>query len=171
MKAALMSRYAAAAFASALVVAGLFGLIHIPAPPKATGATFQQSGLPLTVMFDPTNLDANAQQLYQAMQNAISGYAITPPDRTTYFSAVNDDNGYTVNGWRGIITNVQPNANGNLVSVDVLPDLSCDGAACAVIVDSDYFEQYQVFPDGTFQYVESFDPQGLAGQMPTMVGL
>jgi hypothetical protein len=160
-----------AAFASVLCAAGLFALIHFPAPPRVTGAPLQQPGLPLNMSFDPSNLDANTQQLYQSMQDAINGYAITPANRTTYFSAVYNSNGFVANGWAGTITNVQPNGNGYLVSVDVIPCMSCEWAACAIIVDSDYYEQYQVFPDGTFQYVGSFDPQGLAGQMPTIIGL
>ena len=167
-----------AAFVSALGVALMFVLINSPTPPKAPGslpkvpeALLQEPVLPLSVMFDPSNLDANAQQLYQAMQNTMNGYAIMPADRTTYYSAVNNVNGYVVNGWQGIITNVQPNAQGNLVSIDMIPGLSSDTAACGMIVDTDYSEQYQVFADGTFQFVGAFYAPGSAGQMPTIIGL
>jgi len=160
------------ALASVLCVAGLLAMFNLLPSNRTAKASLQQPGLPLSVMFDASNLDANTQQLYQSMQNSIDGFAITPADRASYYSAVNNVNGYTVNSWQGIITNVQQNANGYLVSVDVLPGLSEDnGSACAITANSDYSEQFQVFADGTFQYVGSLDPQGLAGQMPVIVGL
>ena len=160
-----------AAFLSALGIALLVVSTHSFMPTTAKAARLQQPGLPLSVMFDGSNLDPNTKQLYQTMQNAIDGFAITPADRPTYYSAVNNVNGYVVNGWQGIITNVQANANGNLVSIDVIPALSSDAAACAIIVDSDYSEHYQVFPDGTFQFVGAFFAAGSSGQMPTIIGL
>ncbi len=160
------------AFATALIAVGTLAMSYFPASYRVAKASLQQPGLPLSLMFDSSILDANAQQLYQSMQDVINGYAITPADRTTYYSAVNNANGHVVNGWQGIITNVQQNANGYLVSIDVIPSLSSDtGSACEIVFDSDYSEQYQVFADSTFQYVGSLDPQGLAGQMPVIVGL
>lgn len=148
-----------------------FGMMTFSTPTQASRAKLQQPDFPLGLTFDPTNLDAYTQQLYQTMQNIINSYAISPNDRIIYYSAVDNVNGYMVNGWQGIITNVQQNANGYLASIDVLPDLSSDSAASAIIVDSDYSEQFQVFPDGSFQYTRSFDPLGQAGQMPTIIGL
>lgn len=167
MKAGLIRSIALAA----LAIAGLYAIVHPSTLRRAAAAHLQQPGLPLTVMFDPTDLDANTQQLYQTMQDSISGYAVTPNVRTAYYTTVNNANGYVVNDWCGLITNVQPNANGYLVSVDVVPSLSGNTVACGVIVDSDYSEQYQVFADGTFQYVGSLDPQGTSGQMFTIIGL
>ncbi len=154
----------------ALGTATLFAMIHTHTSHQAAGASLQQPGLPLSVMFDSSNLDQTTRQLYQAMQDALDGYAVTIDARTAYYSAVDNVNGYTVNGWQGIITDVEQNANGYLVSIDVVPGLSADWTACAVIVDSDYSEQYQVNNDGSVVYVGSLDPKGLAGQMPTMMG-
>lgn len=156
-----------------LGIAVLLKVVHAYAPATAAILAVQVPGLPLSVMFDPTNLDQNTQQLYQSMQDSLNGSTFVPNDRTNYYSQVNNVNGFTLNGWQGIITNVQPNPNGNLVTVDVLPGLSSDDVgACAIICDSDYSEQYQVFGDGTFQYIGFLDPQGLGGLMPqTIVGL
>ena len=160
-----------AAFFSALGIAVLVVSTHSSRPNTARAARLQQPGLPLSVMFDGSNLDPDTKQLYQAMQNSIDGFAITPADRPTYYSAVYNVNGYVVNGWQGIITTVQANANGNLVSIDVIPGLSSDAAPSAMIVDSDYSERYQVFPDGTFQFVGAYYAAGSSGQMPTIIGL
>ena len=156
---------------TALGAVCFLALFHGPVQQKTLQATSPLPGLPLKVMFAPENLDANTLPLYQKMQNAIDGNTVTPNDRTTYFSAFNIANGYVVNGWGGMIANVQQNANGHLVSIDVLPSLSSDIAACAIIVDSDYSEQYQVFPDGAIQFVGALDPQGMAGQMHSVIGL
>jgi hypothetical protein len=127
----------------------------------------QAPALPLRVSFNPDNLDANTQQLYQSMSDALDGFADVPNDRSNYYSAVNNVNGFVVLGWGGCITNVQPNGNGNLVTIAVTPPLAADGVgALALIIDSEYAEQYQVFADGTFQYVGFLDPLGFAGQMP-----
>lgn len=118
------------------------------------------------------NLDPNTKQLHQSMATALNGYAVVPNNRLTYWSAVNNANAFVVMGWQGMITDVQANGNGNLVTVMVSPSLASDtyGQAC-VILNSDYSEQYQVNNDGTFVYVGSFDPQGLAGQLPGIASL
>jgi hypothetical protein len=155
-----------------LGIAALLKVVSAFAPATATISAAQALGLPLGVAFDPTNLDQNTQQLYQSMQNSLNGSTFVPNDRTNYYSAVINVNGFVLNDWGGIITNVQPNANGFLVTVDVVPSLSSDTVGPnAIICDSDYSEQYQVFGDGSFQYVGFLDTQGLAGQMPrTIVG-
>jgi hypothetical protein len=80
-------------------------------------------------------------------------------------------NSCTITGWTGVITGIQPNCNGYLVSVLVTPALSSDVyGASTIVVASDYTEQYQVNNDGSFQYLNSLDPQGLAGQLPDLVG-
>ena len=167
----MKSRYGrSTVIVATLAIAGLCTMIYTQSSRRAAASYSQQPGLPLVVTFNPTNRDANTQQLYQTMQNLINGFAMTPADRMTYYSAMNNVNGYVIDSWCGFITNVQQNANGYLVSIDVLPEIS-GAAACAIVTGVDYSEQYQVFADGSFQYVGSLDPQGLAGQMPGVIGL
>jgi len=162
-----------AAFIAVLGIAGLLKVVHAYGMTHTTISLAQNLGLPLGVMFDSTNMDPNTQQLYQNMQDSLNGSTFVPNARTNYFSAVYNVNGFEVSSWQSIITNVQPNADGShLVTIDVLPCMSSDTVgACSIILDSDYSEQYQVFGDGSFQYVGFLDPQGLAGQMPLIVGL
>jgi hypothetical protein len=117
-------------------------------------------------------VDPNAQQLYQSMGNILTGWAGLPNDRLNYYSAVDNNNDCVINGWQGIISNVEANCNGYLVTVAVVPLLASDTyGTTAVVMDSDYSEQFQVFKDSTFEYIQSLDPLGLAGQMPGLAGL
>lgn len=102
----------------------------------------------------------------------INGNAFIPNARLNHYSAVNNANGCVITTWQGIISNVQPNGNGNLVTLAYVPLLdSGTYGQCCFIVDSDYTEQYQVNNDGSFQYTGSFDPEGRAGQMPEIATL
>jgi hypothetical protein len=127
----------------------------------------------LLVTYDEeTVVDPNLRQLHQNMANTLNRFAGVPDARRNYYSAVDNANDCVISGWRGIISDVQPNGHGNLVTLDVNPTLiSGTYGASPVIFNSDYQEQYQVNNDGTFQYVGSLDPQGLAGQLPAIAGL
>jgi hypothetical protein len=115
------------------------------------------------------NLGDCVAQTYQNMANILNGYADVPADRTNYYSAVDNANDCEITGWQAIISNVQPNCNGYLVTLSIIPTLASNTfGQSAVIMDSDYSEQYQVNNDGSFTYEGFLDPNGLAGEMPSI---
>jgi hypothetical protein len=127
----------------------------------------------LSLSVDPQlQLDAPTQQLYQQMSNAINGNAFVPNDRLTYYSSVNDQNSYTINGWAGFVENVQDDGNGGyLVSIRVSPQLdSTDFDLNSIVCDFNYTETYDV-NNGVCNYVGFADPAGLSGQMPCIIQL
>jgi hypothetical protein len=114
----------------------------------------------LVVHVDPNlNLDQNTLALYEQMAADFDGSTIVPNAQTTYYSAFMNNQDYPLNGWQGIVENVQSNNGGYLVTLQVVPMLDTGSA-----IENDYTEQYQVNNDGTYQYIQSFDPQNLAGQ-------
>jgi hypothetical protein len=158
---------------SLITVAGVIGVLSV------VGARMQQGGQnpppadpqpAFSVGFNDQAVPMDQIQLYQNIATTLSGFNQVPNDRLTYYSAVNNNNNCTIVGWGGFITGIQPNCNGYLVSVLVTPSLSSPvyGGA-AIVIGADYTEQYQVNNDGSFQYLNSLDPQGLAGQMPDLM--
>lgn len=127
---------------------------------------------PLIVTYDKeTVIDPNDQQIYQDIADTLHGFANVPA-RLNHYSAVNNANDCVIEGWSGLIRNVQPNANDYLVKLDVCPTLTSGTyGPTPVILNGDYSEEYQVNNDGTFQYLGSLDPQGLAGTLPAIAGL
>jgi hypothetical protein len=125
---------------------------------------------PLAVDFDPANLDPATVQAFQAIANTLNGYTGYQNDRSTFFGGHTPDGGYNLTGWQALITSAQPNANGHLATLLVIPDLTSNGSD-AIIRDLAYFEQYQVNADGTFAYVGSLDPNGQAGGVSTAIDL
>ena len=159
------------ALAMVLGVTTPLAITDLPRSRNPAEATTQEPGARLDLTFDPSDLDAEAERLHRSIRDTIDGSSTIPDDRKRYFSTVNNVNGYTVNSWGATITDVQPIADGYLVSIEILPRLSADWAACAIIVDSDYSERFHVSADGTLRYVDSLYPRGQGGQIFTIVGL
>ena len=116
---------------------------------------------PLVVSFDPANPNAAT---YSSVAMALNGFNGLPTSRRTFWSDYTAANGYPIWGWTGFITSAQPNGNGFLVTLNVQAAIGADGGAY-MIMDSPYLETYQVNNDGSFGYIQSFDPNGMAGQV------
>ncbi len=153
------------AVAVVLSIGCLWGIVHARTPWS------QVAGNPVSffVGFDADVVPADQQPLYQNMANVLNGFTEVHDARSNFYSAVINNNGFVVNRWSGVIESVEPNANGNLVTLLVSAGLSSDATGPATFMaPTGYLEQYQVNNDGTFQYVQSLDPKGLAGQLPYM---
>ena len=116
--------------ASAATVLCLIALLTVKKPSGNVQAYLQEPAMPLKLMFTADNLDAATYQLYESVRSNINGDVNIPIARTNYYSTVNNVNGYNLNGWGGIITSIQPNAHGYLVSIDVQPELFGQGRLC-----------------------------------------
>lgn len=160
-------RHGLIGIAAVLGVACLFTVVRgqVPPPDDDPG--------PFLVSYNERIItDPDARLIAQNLANTLNGYNVIPNDRLAYYAAVNNNNGCEISAWQGSITDFQANANGYLVTMSVLPTLSSEEYGPATLVlNSDYTEQFQVNNDGTFAYAGSFDPQGLAGLMPSLAGL
>ena len=135
--------------------------------PAGDGPHFFLVSYDETVITDPTQ-----RQLYQSLADVLNGWQQIPNDRLNYYSAVDNQNGYAITGWQGIITTVQPNNNGYSVTVSITPTLTTDAAGSqSVPMTADYSEVFQVNHDNTFQYTGFLDPQRLAGHLPDIADL
>ena len=160
-------------FASALMLTVAFGQVAkmdknstqgftamANVPPPDDGNRIFPVGVEYSLQLDPAT-----QTLYAQMASTLTGYPNVPPDRTNYYSSVVGQAGYSINGWGGLVSNVQPNCYGNLVTVQVFVNLSSDTLGPATIVlSSYYFEQFQVNNDNTINYLGFLDPNATTGQ-------
>lgn len=125
---------------------------------------------PLAVSFDPTGLDPSTVQVYQNIQNVLTGFTGYPDNRAAFFAGYTPANDFNLTGWLAQITAAQQNGAGYLATVSVMPYMT-DLGSDAVITDLAYSEQYQVNNDGTFSYVGSLDPNGQAGLVSSVIDL
>ncbi len=114
------------------------------------------------------SLDQATLNLHQQMANALSGYATVPNSRTNYFSALNNHPEFTFGYWGATLENVQTVAGGNVVTVYVYPVFT---NRSSILSPNDYTEQYLIGNDGSITYQGSADPNGYAGQMPSVIDL
>jgi hypothetical protein len=129
----------------------------------------QSNTFPMSVRFEPTNLDAGTVQLYQNIANVLNGYNVLPDNRANFFSAYNADNGFSIFLWNASIVAAQQNCNGYLVTLRVWPGMSSTFGTDCIINDLSYSEQYQVNNDSTVVYIGSLDPNGQAGLLSSSI--
>ena len=116
-------------------------------------------------------LNADDTTLYQKMATAVSGYANIPGDRTSFYSSLNNPPNLVINGWSGMVNNVQTaDGGGYVVTVAVFPDLTTAAYGEHTTVSSEYSEQFGVDSNGNVTYMTFLDPAGMAGQMPASMG-
>ena len=86
--------------------------------------------VPVTsVAVNPTlQLDQFTQANYQQMAATLDGSSFVPDDRNTYYSAYVNTNTETIHGWAANVENVEPNCNGALVTITVVPMMSSSNA-------------------------------------------
>jgi hypothetical protein len=123
-------------------------------------------------VYSELNLGMDDQQLYQSMASVLTGVVIVPNDRLNYWSAVNNPPNSSISSWYGSVTVVTPDGNGGyLVTVAASPNvtLASGGAVSASL--GNYTEQWDIDVNNNATFVQSFDPEGLAGQMPTLMAL
>lgn len=143
----------------------------LPPPPEQAnrGAVALNDPVPtFEVTVDPNlDLDAPTQALYDGLAAELDGFAPIPVHRTNFYSALIASPDYTLSGkWTGVIFEVDPVAGGHEVTLQVGPDFTAaDGDGVAATAGANYFEKYLV-GNGTITYIDSFDPDGLAGEMP-----
>ena len=99
-------------------------------------------------------LNAADTTLYQKMATAVSGYANIPGDRTSFYSSLNNPPNLVINGWSGMVNNVQTAAGGGyVVTVAVFPDLTTAAYGEHTTVSSEYSEQFGVDSNGNESHV------------------
>ncbi len=148
------------------VTKGLPGASTAPVAGGLQPAT-QAASWPVTILWT-LNLNQNQQNLYEEMALVLSSYTTVPQDRLDYYSAVNSPPGSVINGWSGVLTNVQAEAGGSyLVTVLVSPYLSTATYGAVTSVDTDYSEQFTINANDQVTYVGFLDPLGYAGETPT----
>jgi hypothetical protein len=113
-------------------------------------------------------LSADDQTLYQNMANILSTVTTPPPARLTQYAAA-IGSGWVATPWIGGITQVTPDGNGgNLINVGVDGMFYDGNGNIQGQAFTGYSEQWNVDVNGNPTFVQSFDPQNLAGQMPPM---
>ena len=99
-------------------------------------------------------LDNAIRTLYQNAAGIISTVATVPNDRLTYFSAYPN-----VTRWAGLVTNVQANNNGYVVTINV-----CMNPSTAEVYASNYVENWFIDANDNATYLGFLDPDGTSGQ-------
>lgn len=112
-------------------------------------------------------LDAPTQALYQQLADLFSTLTTVPADRTNFYSALAQQRpDLIINGWNGMLTNVQTNPDGTYtVTVTAIPSFS---NATQLTVLSLYSERYSVDQNMNVTYLGFLDPENLAGTLPAM---
>jgi hypothetical protein len=142
-----------------------------PAAPAMMAPADAPASPPWTVsVLTGLGLDDNTYATYQSMANILSTVTAVPNAPTAEYVAVLNGN-YLVNQWFGSITQVTPDGNGgNLVNLLIGAELlNQDGSGAPTPYIDGYSEQWAVDANGNATFVQSFDPNHLAGTMPVMM--
>lgn len=123
------------------------------------------------VWFDEERTPERSHAQLAAVAKTLENNLLAPADRWKFYSAVDNRNQCTIDGWVAIISSMKSDADRSLVKLQVYPYVDSTWGATTILIPLEYYEYYAVNPDGKIDFVRSSYPVSEIGQLPVLIGL
>ncbi len=110
-------------------------------------------------LFPGRKLTVKDEELQKRLATILSKFADLPAERAAFFAEVNVPPASKITGWGASIRKVEQTADGYLVTLKIMPYVLTESYGSNTILSPhDYYEQFQVGENGTFNFVKSIAP-------------
>lgn len=125
----------------------------------------------IQVGFDEERTPESSHEKMAALAKSLEYNLLAPADRWKFYSAVDNRNQCTIDGWIAIIASIRNTDQGSIVKLKVYPYVESQWGAATVLIPLEYYEYYEVKLDGKIDFVRSSYLVSEIGQMPLLFGL